>query len=494
MNLRLSIVITTALLILLSFSCGEKKIIEPITPFERNKNKPLPFEVSVLAVSDSFATIGWGPVYDIDHDVLYHSIYLDNSLVTSDLSTDGIYRFKNLLPNKSYVGMVVVTDKKTEPVSANFSFSTKPIFERFDRLFEGYNGNLPSGNTIIKSNNGGYVVAGIAGSGEYYSGHGLYLLKLDELGFEQWHAIYPSFQGSYRPKIIQSQNNDYLIANQESIARLDISGKLIWRKSVDAAAIGKTLYNGVVEMPDNSIITVGTKNIIVNNIITSIIGVVSKFNINGGLLWSKNYLFSERTEFYDIVASGDGQFVILGATGVYGNYDTSAIKIDGDGNVVWQEVYTNTRFDIPERILLTSDNGYIIAANTIGETNIVYARILKIDSEGKMTWGNEFLFDEIDRFNTYCNSIIQTTDGAYVFAGSNGYTRQSASMVKLNSNGGVVWKQDFFPEGEVNYLWSAWGIVESSDLGLVLLGRKSWYLNQNAERGMWILKKDQFGQ
>lgn len=489
MNFRLSIILVTALSAI-TFSCGEKEILESIIPSERNNNKPLPFEVKVLDVSDSYATIDWGPVYDIDLDVLYHSIYLDNTLIASDILTDGIYKFKNLIPNKSYTGTVVVTDKKTESVSANFSFSTKTVFNRFDRLFEGYNGNLPSGNTIIKSNNGGYAVAGMAGSGEYYTGHGLYLVKLDELGYEQWHVIYPSFEGTYRPKIIQSQTNDYLVANQESIARLDVNGKLIWRKSVDAATIDKALYNSVVEAPDNSIIAVGTEN----NLETSRMGVVSKFNSDGGLLWRKNYALSERTEFYDIVASEDGQFVILGATGVYGDYDTSVIKIDGDGNLLWQEVYTNPQFNIPERILLTKDEGYIIATNAIGITAIVKARILKIDSQGKMIWENEFLFDDLDRFNTYCHSIIQTTDGAYAFTGSNGYVRQSAYMVKLNSAGGVVWKRDFYPEDEEKYLWSAWDIIESSDLGLVLLGRKSWYLNQNAERGMWILKKDQLGQ
>lgn len=487
---RLSIILITTVSSVILFSCGEEEILEQIAPSVRNNNKPLPFEVTVLAVSDSFATIDWGPVYDVDHDILYHSIYLDNTLIASDLSVDGVYKFKKLIPNKSYSGIVVVTDKKTESVSANFSFSTKTAFYRFDRLFEGYNGNLPSGNSIIKSNNGGYVVVGIAASGEYYSGHGMYLQKLDDLGYEQWHVIYPSFEGNYRPKIIQSLSNHYTIANQESIARLDESGKMIWRMSTDADEIDKALYNAVVETTDNNILTVGTEN----NSATSRVGVVCKFNANGDLLWRKNYSLSERTEFYDIVASGDGKFAILGATGVSGNYDTSVIKIDGDGNVVFNEVYANTWFDIPERIQLTKDNGYIIAANTVGEADIIYARILKIDSQGNLIWENELLLDQIDLFNTYCHSIIQTTDGAYVFAGSNGYTRQSASLVKLNSSGDILWKQDFFPEGELNYLWSAWDIVESSDLGLVMLGRKSWYFDQNAERGMWILKKDQFGQ
>lgn len=313
------------------------------------------------------------------------------------------------------------------------------------------------------------MVAGNAGSGEYYSGQGLYLVKLDELGFEQWHMIYPSFAGSYRPKIIQSHNHDYLIANQESIVRVDENGNLIWRKSVEAASIDKALYTAVVETADNSIITVGTENSLLP---TSRIGVITKFNADGGVLWNRQYSFSTRTELYDVVASGDGQFTVLGATGVEGNYDTFALKIDGNGNTVWYQSYTNVRFDLPERIHLTKDNGYIIAANTIGERDIIYARILKIDDQGILTWEKEYLLDEIEGFNTYCHAIIQTTDGDYVFVGSNGYTRQSASLVKLNSSGGIVWTRNFFPPGEINYLWSAWDILESSDMGLVMLGKK----------------------
>lgn len=112
---RLLTITTATLLAVIVVSCGEKEIIEPITPSERKNSKPLPFEVEVLAVSDSYATISWGPVYDIDSDVLQHSIYLENTLIASGLLRDGVYKFKNLVANKSYSGTVMVTDNKTAP-------------------------------------------------------------------------------------------------------------------------------------------------------------------------------------------------------------------------------------------------------------------------------------------------------------------------------------------------------------------------------------------
>jgi len=470
-------------------SCREIEIFEQITPTIRNNSKPLPFEIKILAASDSFATISWGPVYDVDKDILYASIYLNDSLVISDLVSTSLYKFQNLKPNISYNGKIIVTDKKTDPVIVQFEFSTQSTFYRFDRLYDGYDGNIPVGNSIIKSGTGDYVVVGNAFFGEQYSGRGLYIAKFDKLGFEKWHTIHPSHEGFYRPRIIQSSSGDYLIANQESLVRVGEDGNLIWRKSTEDNLIDRALYNSVIEISNNNLLVVGTEN----DNETTRIGVVSKFTKDGELLWRKNYKLSGYTEFYDIVESADGQFIILGES-YYGTHNIFLTKIDEEGDIHWEKTYSNNGWsDIPERILLTKDGGYIIAANRIGERDIVYTKILKTDNQGNLVWENQFLLDEKEFFKSYVHSLIQTFDESFVWVGSNGYTKRSASIVKISSTGQIIWKRDFFPQEVSAYLWTAWDVVESIDLGLVVLGHKNWYESQLAERGLWIYKTDQFG-
>ncbi len=72
----------------------------------------------------------------------------------------------------------------------------------------------------------------------------------------------------------------------------------------------------------------------------------------------------------------------------------------------------------------TKDGGYIIAGGKNGS-----AWLLKIDKNGEEVWQNTYSLGDFG----YTRAVIQTSDGGYLYAGWEG-------IVKADSNGVEEWK------------------------------------------------------
>ncbi len=136
------------------------------------------------------------------------------------------------------------------------------------------------------------------------------------------------------------------------------------------------------------------------------------------------------------------------------------IKLDGTGNIVWQNTIGGYNEDVLSDIHQISDGGYIIGGfsnsdsgadkseNTIGdEDDEDDYWIVKLDSFGEIEWDNTIG----GIYNDHLNSIQQTTDDGYILAGSS-YSNAFADktedaiggsndywVVKTNNLGVIVW-------------------------------------------------------
>lgn len=105
-----------------------------------------------------------------------------------------------------------------------------------------------------------------------------------------------------------------------------------------------------------------------------------------------------------------------------GGIDIWIVKIDGSGNIQWQNTIGGSGDDYLISLKQTSDGGYILGAGSdsdISGDKTENSRggldywILKLDGSGNIDWQKTYGGDQPE-FDTY---IVQTSDGGYFVGG-----------------------------------------------------------------------------
>ena len=156
------------------------------------------------------------------------------------------------------------------------------------------------------------------------------------------------------------------------------------------------------------------------------------------IIWERTYGGSDMDFGNAITQTNDGGFVFVSAVrstegDVIGNnfypslsirsYGVWLVKINGEGNIVWQKCFNGSKDDYGYAIIQTSDNGFLVSATSkstdgnfpfhIGSDSFEDIWILKLNSIGDLEWDTHIGGNSTDKIN----SIQQTTDGGYVLAG-----------------------------------------------------------------------------
>lgn len=257
------------------------------------------------------------------------------------------------------------------------------------------------GQCIIATNDGGYAIVGSSKSnnGDATSNAGFddfWILKLSQNGDIIWEKSYGYAGADNAFSVIQSNDGGFILAgvldvtasNGEGnnrlstkrhaggdywVIKLDSSGDLIWSRYF-GGSFTDTAY-GVIETTDGNIIMAGSSDSndvnISNNKGTYDFWII-KLNENGELIWDQSYGGSEIDEARDITKTIDGNFIIVGdsrsndqnVSNNNGAADIWAIKINTEGTILWQKTYGGTGFDGVQSVYKTQDNDYIIAGNS----------------------------------------------------------------------------------------------------------------------------------
>lgn len=167
-----------------------------------------------------------------------------------------------------------------------------------------------------------------------------------------------------------------------------------------------------------------------------------KIDTNGNVIWEKTYGGANDDYGYAVKNARDGGYIIVGMTNSYGaGGDLYLIKTDDQGNMVWQKFYGGTNTDYGRDLALVAD-GYIITGMTtsfgIGAGDVW---LIKTNNNGDTLWTKTFGGTETD-----CgNSVILTNDNCYTIAG---FTNSFANnidiyLIKTDAQGEVLWAQTY---------------------------------------------------
>ena len=199
---------------------------------------------------------------------------------------------------------------------------------------------------------------------------------------------------------------------------------------------------------------------------------VVKVNSSGTKLWDKVYGGDQSEALYDAVSTSDGGFVLSGisysspsgnkTSPKFGGEDFWLVKIDANGNKLWDASYGGTADDRPEMVLQTPDSGYLIGGyslsgisgnkttSSFGPSGTPDYWLVKVDANGNKLWDKTFGGSG----NDLGQSLVATSDGAYIFGGyssslQNGtktatnYGNYDAWLIKMDSFGNEIWQKTY---------------------------------------------------
>jgi hypothetical protein len=171
--------------------------------------------------------------------------------------------------------------------------------------------------------------------------------------------------------------------------------------------------------------------------------------------WSKTYGHGEGyTEYhtYGFDATDDGGYVFT-AESVYngaGGYDFWVVRLDSEGNVLWEKGFGGTYGDYPAVVRQTTDGGFIVAGESYSyRTGDRYCDmwVIKLNSSGGIEWQKTYGGTGTDAAMGLQETFdSQGTSTGYLLVGyttSFGADGRDVWVLKLDLSGGIEWEKAY---------------------------------------------------
>ena len=191
---------------------------------------------------------------------------------------------------------------------------------------------------------------------------------------------------------------------------------------------------------------------------------VIKTNSNGITEWKKT--FDQLAQFSKCLQTADGGYILAGGTG-RGIWKVALIKIDSNGNKIWEKIYPNDSEwanYVAFSVLQTIDGGYLINGWTDQDDRDGDGLLAKFDSSGSIVWKNWF-FSRQTKDQIW---LVQPTKyGGYIMTGNTkSFGAGGSDIWLIKYNNSIYWNKTF---GGSDYDDGRW-VLQTSDGGYIIAG------------------------
>lgn len=320
------------------------------------------------------------------------------------------------------------------------------------------------------TSDGGLVTAGWRP--DVYGGYDAVVTRFDSTGAVSWYRAFVGDRWDTAKSIDQTDDGGFIVAGYSSpythvvsdywVAKIDSTGEVEWQYTYGgndyevANAVQQTADGGYIVAGYTDSFGVGESDIW-----------VLKLASNGMIEWAKAYGYGpgQRDWATSIRQTDDGDYIVGGWTGTPAQNNTAAllIRLDGDGEIEWQKMYSTTgvRSVVIESIDLASD-GFVAAGYGYGDGfDGINPLVLKLQETGEVEWQRRISGETTE----YALSVQQTLEGGYVIAGYGG--PEVGWISKITSTGEIDWYKTHSESGRF------YSILETSDGDLVATGYPS---------------------
>jgi len=299
------------------------------------------------------------------------------------------------------------------------------------------------GFAICEGNDGGYVLLGRTTNVD--GDPLLRALKIDADGNEEWSKLYTEAQAVPGWNIIPNGNDGYIMTgtalnNQLLVCKLDNEGSVVWSKSHGVFSRG---YNSIL-LEDGNIASAGVTAIPdASGALTHFELYLLKMDQDGEIIWESSEQFEEAfySRAFDLTEDEDGELVLIGSRSdedndnyrmVLSRYSATGMLLDH--RVVDKMGNNNANYVVES----TKDGGYIFIGNISpdGTSETRQGYLLKTNHDFETVW--EKMYGADMGINTLLFSGMMTEDGGFaVLGGINFEGSNDFYFIKTDADGNV---------------------------------------------------------
>ncbi|MDF1697730.1 MAG: T9SS type A sorting domain-containing protein [Saprospiraceae bacterium] len=297
------------------------------------------------------------------------------------------------------------------------------------------------------------------------------------------------------------------------VVKVDVNGHMEWQKSLggmlwdEAQSVKQTMDGGYI---------VAGNTLSVDGDVSEAFGEhdywVVKLSPLGEIEWERSYGGSEEDMAYGIDQTSDQGYIVAGRaysedgdiSNHIGGLDYWVLRLDADGEILWENSYGGNNWDWAYGVDLTQDGGFILGGvtkSTAGDVPDFHGGfdflLIKIDADGVVQWSNNFGGSDTD----VATGVKAAPDGGYVISGNTYSDDIDVSnlsggidfwIVKTDKDGVMEWERSLGGSGDE----SAKTLALCSDGSILVAGSANSNdgdLEGTDGSGSWIVKLDQDG-
>ena len=358
--------------------------------------------------------------------------------------------------------------------------------------------------SIIPTSDGGFAVAGYTKSidgdlaAKTMAVNDYWLLKFDPQGELEWHRTFGGSKDDRGQAVIQTSDGGFAMAgyamssdgdgsNNEGfhdhwIIKLSAVGDLEWEKSFGYS--GHDHAYDLVQTDDGGYFFSGFLDIVASggagstkvgsSLTAHGVGEFwgTKIDSQGNIEWRKFFGGTNNDRSYGVVKSHDGGFIMTGfsesddsdISNTKGSYDFWLVKVNGDGDFVWERSFGGSGIDVSYDIESTDDGAYVVVGHSLSTDKDVSenhgesdAWLIKVAEDGELIWERTYGGSAFDS----ANSVKLTSDGGFLIAGN---SRSSDQDLDNNMGENDMWILKTDPNGILEWQISVGG--SGIDMGL----------------------------
>jgi len=366
-------------------------------------------------------------------------------------------------------------------------------------------------NALTRTIDGGYLVAGATRStdGDVHGNHGsddCWVVKLNSNGDSVWTKTLGGSSQESAQSIVETSDSGFVVAGWTTstdgdvhgnhgtvdywIVKLNARGDTVWTKTLGGSSNDYAF--SIVQTSDNGYIVAGytlsTDGDVHGNHGSYDYWIV-RLNPTGDTVWTRTLGGSDSDIPSFIIKTTDDGCIVAGYTystdgDVHGNHggdDYWIVRLNPLGDIVWTKTLGGSTTDDASSIVQTLDADYVVAGTTLstdgdvhGNHGLVDYWIVKMNASGDTVWTKTLGGSSYDG----AKSIIPSTDGGYVVAGSaqsndgdvhGNHGTVDYWIVKLNARGDTVWTKTLGGSGG-DFAQTVVQATDSPQLGYVIAG------------------------
>jgi hypothetical protein len=322
---------------------------------------------------------------------------------------------------------------------------------------------------------GGYAYVGYAES--FAADYDIWVVRTDSNGDVVWTTYLSEAAGNDIGRgIIECENGDLVVVgnsypagdNQARIDRLDSDGNIIWTKLV-GEIITQDYFYDVVESESGSILAVGQTESWGaggNDVLALCLAP------NGNEIWMRTYGGAAGDSGISVTECASGGFAILGETQSFGEglLDFWLIRIDNDGNELWEETFGGSDVEYVGEVIELRSNGFLLAGSTesLGDPmGNLWA--VKVDDSGTEVWNHTYVGAGQD----FATGVVESIKGGFAIVGIADFISgvDQTRITRIDTDGVKLWS-DWYGGPTVDY---GYAIVETHPEEYVVDGTTNSY-------------------